>query len=71
MISCDIIIAAEHATFALPEINSGTVADAASIKLPRRIPWHVAMEMLFTGRRIDTTEARHWASSTRWFQRTS
>ena len=60
MISCDIILAAEHATFALPEINSGTVADAATIKLPRRIPYHVAMEMLFTGRRIDATEAKHW-----------
>ena len=60
MISCDIILAAEHATFALPEINSGTVADAATIKLPRRIPYHVAMEMLFTGRRIDAVEAKHW-----------
>jgi crotonobetainyl-CoA hydratase len=60
MISCDIIIAAEHATFALPEIRSGTVADAATIKLPRRIPHHVAMEMLFTGRVIDTQEAKHW-----------
>jgi crotonobetainyl-CoA hydratase len=60
MISCDIIIAAEHATFALPEIRSGTVADAATIKLPRRIPYHVAMEMLFTGRVIDTSEAKHW-----------
>jgi crotonobetainyl-CoA hydratase len=60
MISCDIIIAAEHATFALPEINSGTVADAATIKLPRYLPWAVAMEMLFTGRRIDTKEAKHW-----------
>ena len=60
MISCDIIIAAEHATFALPEINSGTVADAATIKLPRFIPYHVAMEMLFTGRRIDTAEAKQW-----------
>jgi crotonobetainyl-CoA hydratase len=60
MMSCDIVIAVEHATFALPEINSGTVADAASIKLPRRIPYHVAMEMLFTGRRIDATEAKHW-----------
>ena len=60
MISCDIIVAAEHATFALPEINSGTVADAATIKLPRYIPYHVAMEMLFTGRRIDTAEAKHW-----------
>jgi crotonobetainyl-CoA hydratase len=60
MISCDIIIAAEHATFALPEINSGTVADAASIKLPRRIPYHVAMEMLLTGRRFDAQEAKRW-----------
>ncbi len=60
MISCDIILAAEHATFALPEIRSGTVADAATIKLPRRIPYHVAMEMLFTGRTVDATEANHW-----------
>ncbi len=60
MLSCDIIIAAEHATFALPEINSGTVADAASIKLPRRIPYHVAMELLFTGRRFDAIEAKQW-----------
>jgi crotonobetainyl-CoA hydratase len=60
MISADIIIVAEHATFALPEINSGTLADAATIKLPRRIPYHVAMEMLFTGRRFDAQEAKHW-----------
>ena len=52
-LSCDLILAAEHATFALPEIRSGTVADAASIKLPKRIPYHVAMEMLLTGRWID------------------
>jgi crotonobetainyl-CoA hydratase len=60
MISADLIIAAEHATFALPEINSGTLADAATIKLPRRIPYHVALELLFTGRRMDTAEAKHW-----------
>jgi crotonobetainyl-CoA hydratase len=60
MISCDIIVAAEHATFALPEINSGTVADAASIKLPRMVPHHVAMELLMTGRRIDAAEAKRW-----------
>jgi crotonobetainyl-CoA hydratase len=60
MISADIIIAADHATFALPEINSGTLADAATIKLPRRIPYHVAAEMLFTGRRIDALEAKNW-----------
>ena len=59
-LSCDILLAAEHATFALPEIQSGTVADAASIKLPRRIPYHVAMELLLTGRRIDAQEAQRW-----------
>ena len=47
-LSCDLILAAEHATFALPEIRSGTVADAASIKLPKRIPYHVAMDLLLT-----------------------
>lgn len=59
-LSCDIILAAEHATFALPEIRSGTVADAASIKLPKRIPYHIAMEMLFTGRWLDAAEAHRW-----------
>ena len=59
-LSCDIILAAEHATFALPEIRSGTVADAASIKLPKRIPYHIAMEMLLTGRWIDAQEANRW-----------
>ena len=60
MISTDIIIAAEHATFALPEINVGVIADAATIKLRRRIPYHVAVEFLMTGRWMDTKEAKHW-----------
>ena len=60
MISADIIIAAEHATFALPEINVGVVADAATIKLRRRIPYHVAVEFLMTGRWMDVKEAKHW-----------
>jgi crotonobetainyl-CoA hydratase len=59
-LSADVLIAAEHATFALPEIKSGTLADAATIKLPRRIPFHVAMELLFTGRRFDAAEAQRW-----------
>ena len=59
-LSADIIIAAEHATFALPEIRSGTVADAASIKLPKRIPYHIAMELLLTGRWFDVHEAHRW-----------
>lgn len=59
-LSADIILATEHATFALPEIRSGTVADAASIKLPKRIPYHIAMEMLLTGRWLDAEEAARW-----------
>lgn len=59
-ISADMILAAEHATFALPEIRSGTVADAASIRLPKRIPYHIAMEMLLTGRWLDAEEAMRW-----------
>lgn len=59
-LSTDIILAAEHASFALPEIRSGTVADAASIKLPKRIPYHIAMELLLTGRWLDAQEANRW-----------
>ncbi len=59
-LSCDIIIAADHVRLALPEIKAGTVADAASIKLPRRIPYHVAMELLLTGRWMEVDEALKW-----------
>lgn len=59
-LGADIILAADHAQFALPEIRSGTVADAASVKLPKRIPYHIAMEMLLTGRWIDAEEAARW-----------
>ena len=58
-LSADLIIAAEHASFALPEIRAGVLADAATIKLPRRIPYHLAMDMLFTGRWMDAEEAKH------------
>ena len=59
-LSADIILAADHASFALPEIRSGTVADAASVKLPKRIPYHIAMELLLTGRWFDAQEAKGW-----------
>lgn len=59
-LSCDLILASDTATFALPEIRSGTVADAASIKLPKRIPYHVAMDLLLTGRWFDAEEALRW-----------
>ena len=57
---CDLIIAAEHAQFFLPEILVGILADAASIRLPKRLPYHIAMELLLTGRRMDAAEAARW-----------
>jgi len=59
-LSADLILAADHARFALPEIRSGTLADAATIKLPRRIPYHVALDMLYTGRWMEAEEAKRW-----------
>jgi crotonobetainyl-CoA hydratase len=59
-LSTDLIIAADHARFALPEVRSGTLADAATIKLPRRIPYHVAMDLLYTGRWMEVDEAMRW-----------
>jgi len=60
MLSADLIYASDHSTFALPEIKAGTLADAATIKLPKRIPYHIAMEMLYLGRWMDTEEALRW-----------
>ncbi len=59
-LSADIIVGSGSRIFALPEIRSGTVADAASVKLPKRIPYHIAMEMLLTGRWITAEEAARW-----------
>ena len=59
-LSCDLILATSASSFALPEIRAGTLADAATIKLPKRIPYHVAMDMLLTGRWMDCAEAHRW-----------
>ena len=59
-LSCDLIYAADTASFALPEINAGTLADAATLRLPARMPHHVAMELLLTGRWMDVAEAHRW-----------
>jgi crotonobetainyl-CoA hydratase len=60
VLGTDIIVMEEHAKFALPEINVGVLADAGTIKLRRRIPYHVAVEFLMTGRWMDAAEAKHW-----------
>lgn len=59
-LSCDLIYATESSQFGLPEINAGTLADAATIKLPKRMPYHVAMELLLTGRWMAADEAHRW-----------
>jgi len=60
VLGTDIIVMEEHAKFALPEINVGVLPDAGTIKLRRRIPYHVAVEFLLTGRWMDASEAKHW-----------
>ena len=60
-LSCDLVIAADHVQFALPEMPLGIVPDAGALqRLPRRIPYNIAMEMLLLGRRMGAEEAaRH------------
>jgi enoyl-CoA hydratase/carnithine racemase len=58
VLACDIIIAAENATFALPEPLVGLTPGAGGIdRLSRQIPYHTAMGMMLTGRRINAMEA--------------
>jgi crotonobetainyl-CoA hydratase len=60
-LAADLILAADHAEFALPEGRIGNVADAGGVqRLPRRLPYAIAMEMLFTGRRMGAAEAARW-----------
>jgi len=59
-LSADLILASEDSSFALPEIRAGTLADAATLKLPKRIPYHIAMDLLLTGRWMDAAEAHRW-----------
>jgi enoyl-CoA hydratase len=54
----DLRIAAEHATFGLGEVRWGIIpAGGSHIRLPRQIPWAVAMELLLTGEPIDAQRA--------------
>jgi enoyl-CoA hydratase len=54
----DLRVAAEHATFGLGEVRWGIIpAGGSHIRLPRQIPWAVAMELLLTGETIDAQRA--------------
>lgn len=60
-LACDIIVAAESADFFLPETAIGVVADAGGVqRLPRRLPYFIAMDLLLTGRRMPASEAAHY-----------
>jgi crotonobetainyl-CoA hydratase len=59
-LACDLIVAADHAEFFLPEIFVGLIADAAALRLPKRLPYPIAQEMLLTGRRMGAEEAYRW-----------
>ena len=60
-LGCDLLIAADHVEFALPEMPLGIIPDAGAIqRLPRRIPYNIALEMLYLGRRMSAQEAAHY-----------
>jgi crotonobetainyl-CoA hydratase len=59
-LGADLIIMEEQARFALMEIHHGILAESAAVRLPRRMPYHVAMELMMTGRWMDAAEAERW-----------
>ncbi|HEY4278600.1 MAG TPA: enoyl-CoA hydratase-related protein, partial [Conexibacter sp.] len=57
-LACDLIVASRDAQFALPEVRRGLLAAGGGlIRLPNRIPYHVAMELSLTGAPIDGARA--------------
>jgi crotonobetainyl-CoA hydratase len=60
-LAADLIIAADHVEFALPEVKLGMIPDSGGVlRLPRRLPRAIATEMLLTGRRMSAQEAQRW-----------
>ena len=58
MLACDLVVAAEHATFGIPEAKRGLVAGAGGLlRLPKRLPLAVALELALTGDPIDSARA--------------
>jgi len=60
-LACDMILCAEHSEFFFPEMKRGFLPDVGGIQhLPRKLPYNVAMELLYTGRRMPASEAMQW-----------
>jgi enoyl-CoA hydratase len=59
-LACDLIVAARGARFGLPEVGVGLVAAAGGlVRLPRRLPFHLAMLLALTGRTLSASDAHH------------
>lgn len=58
VLACDLVVASNSAKFGLPEVKRGLTAAAGGLmRLQRRIPYHLAMELVLTGRMWPATEA--------------
>lgn len=58
MLSCDLVVAADHAMFGIPEVKRGLIAGAGGLlRLPKRLPLAVAYELAMTGDPIDAAHA--------------
>lgn len=60
-LASDIILCVPETSIWLPEMQRGFLPDAGAVqRLPKKIPHNVALEMMYTGRRMDAEEALHW-----------
>ncbi len=58
MLACDLVVASRDARFGLPEVKRGLVPGSGGmVRLPRRVPYHVAMEIVLTGEMFDAERA--------------
>jgi crotonobetainyl-CoA hydratase len=65
-LAADLMVVADHAELALPEVRVGVVADSGGLlRLPRRLPEPIARELLLTGRRMGAAEAARWGLANR------
>jgi enoyl-CoA hydratase len=60
-LACDLVVAAENASFGLPEVTRGLVAGAGGlVRLPQRIPAGIALEHALTGEPMTAVDAARW-----------
>ncbi len=59
VLACDLIVASKAAKFGLPEVKRGLVASAGGLmRMPRRVPFHIAMEYALTGEMLGAEQAQ-------------